>query len=52
VQSAAQRCHAFEDSAMSISLSDDELRIVMDCAQPLAPQDRNAFLRDVAAGGE
>ena len=31
------------------SLSDDELRIVMDCAQPLAPQDRDAFLRDVAA---
>ena len=34
---------------MPISLSDDELRIVMDCAQPLAPKDRDAFLRDVAA---
>ena len=31
------------------SLSDDELHIVMDCAQPLAPKDRDAFLRDVAA---
>jgi hypothetical protein len=33
---------------MPVSLSDDELRIVMDCAQPLAPKDRDKFLRDVA----
>ncbi len=32
-----------------ISLSDDELQIVMDCARPLAPRDRAEFLRDVAA---
>jgi hypothetical protein len=32
-----------------ISLSDDELRIVMDAAKPLAPRSREAFLIDVAA---
>jgi hypothetical protein len=32
-----------------ISLSDDELKIIMDCARPLAsPQDRSQFLTDVA----
>ena len=34
---------------MPISLSDDELRIVMDCAQPLQPHERARFLQDVAA---
>ena len=32
-----------------ISLSDDELRIVMDAAAPIHPRDRGQFLRDVAA---
>jgi hypothetical protein len=34
---------------MPLSLSDDKLRIVMAAAQPIAPQDRDRFLRDVAA---
>jgi hypothetical protein len=46
--SAKTSCHHAEDSAMPVSLSDDELRIVMDCAQPLAPKDRDKFLRDIA----
>jgi hypothetical protein len=33
---------------MPISLTDDELLIVMSAARPLAPQDRDRFLRDVA----
>ncbi len=33
---------------MPVSLSDDKLAIVMDCAPPFAPKDRDAFLRDVA----
>jgi hypothetical protein len=32
---------------MPLSLSDDELRIVMAAAQPIPPQDRDRFLRDV-----
>jgi hypothetical protein len=32
-----------------ISLDDAELTAVMNAAQPLAPQDRSAFLHDVAA---
>ena len=35
MHSARSPCHASEESAMPVSLSDDELRIVMDCAQPL-----------------
>jgi hypothetical protein len=31
-----------------LSLSDDELRIVLDNAQPLAPEDRSKFLEAVA----
>jgi hypothetical protein len=34
---------------MPVSLSDDELAIVMDCARPLDPKARDAFLRDIAA---
>jgi hypothetical protein len=34
---------------MPISLSDDELAIILSAAQPLAPQDRSRFLQDVAA---
>jgi hypothetical protein len=34
---------------MPVSLSDDELAIVMDCAAPLALKDRDVFLHDVAA---
>ncbi len=34
---------------MPVSLSDDELAIVMDAAQPLEPQARGKFLHDVAA---
>ena len=34
---------------MPMSHSDDELSIVMDCARPLPPQDRDSFLREVAA---
>jgi hypothetical protein len=34
---------------MPVSLSDSELQTVMDCSQPLAPKDRDAFLRAVAA---
>jgi hypothetical protein len=34
---------------MPISLSDDELEIVMSAAAPLPPQDRSRFLIDVAA---
>jgi hypothetical protein len=34
---------------MPISLSDDELAAVMDGARPLAPEHRDAFLRDIAA---
>jgi hypothetical protein len=41
-------CHAAEDSAMPIALNDDELSAVMDGARPLAPQDRDAFLRAIA----
>ena len=33
---------------MPIALSDDELQIVMDGARPLAPHDRDAFLRAIA----
>jgi hypothetical protein len=33
---------------MPLSLSDDELEIVMTCAAPLAPEDRDKFLRDIA----
>jgi hypothetical protein len=32
-----------------LSLSDDELAALMDCARPLAPRDRAEFLREVAA---
>jgi hypothetical protein len=32
-----------------VSLSDDELQIVMAASQPLAAADRSSFLRDVAA---
>jgi hypothetical protein len=32
-----------------ISLSDDELRSVMQAAAPIDPRDRGAFLRDVAS---
>jgi hypothetical protein len=32
-----------------LSLSDDEMRIILDSAQPLAPQDRTPFLEAVAA---
>jgi hypothetical protein len=32
-----------------LSLSDDELRIVLDCASPLAPEDRTRFLEAVAS---
>jgi hypothetical protein len=32
-----------------ISLSDDELQIIMDCARPLQPHQRSEFLRDVAS---
>jgi hypothetical protein len=32
-----------------ISLSDDELRIVMEAARPIPARDRDQFLRDVAA---
>ena len=32
-----------------ISLSDDELRIVMDAAAPVHPRERDQFLRDVVA---
>jgi hypothetical protein len=31
-----------------ISLSDDELQILMSAAKPLQPQQRDQFLRDVA----
>ena len=31
-----------------LSLSDDELRIIQDCARPLAPQDRAKFVEAVA----
>jgi hypothetical protein len=34
--------------AASEALTDDELAIVMNCARPLAPQDRAQFLRAVA----
>jgi hypothetical protein len=33
-----------------ISLTDDELQVVLDAARPLAPKDRDQFLRDVACG--
>ena len=33
---------------MPISLTDDEMRAVLDCAQPLSPPDRDAFLQAVA----
>jgi hypothetical protein len=33
---------------MSVSLSDDELAVVMDAARPLSPKARHAFLIDVA----
>jgi hypothetical protein len=33
---------------MPLSLSDDELAIVMQAAAPLLPRDRDEFLRDVA----
>ena len=36
---------------MPISLSDDELAIVMDAAAPIRPGDRDVFLRDVAGCG-
>jgi hypothetical protein len=32
-----------------ISLSDSELKIIMDAAAPIPPQDRSEFLRAVAA---
>jgi len=32
-----------------ISLSDDELRIVMDAARPIPARERDSFLRDVVA---
>lgn len=31
-----------------LSLTDDELRIIQDCARPLAPQDRAKFVEAVA----
>lgn len=33
---------------MPLNLSDDELRIIQDCARPLAPQDRAKFVEAVA----
>lgn len=33
---------------MPLALSDDELRIVIEAAAPLAPKDRGEFLRAVA----
>jgi hypothetical protein len=35
-----------------VSLSDDEMQIVLDGAKPLPAHDRDAFLRDIAAAME
>jgi hypothetical protein len=35
--------------ARPISLSDDQLQTIMECAAPLQPRDRSAFLEAVAA---
>ena len=35
-------------TAMPLVLSDDELRIILEAATPIRPQDRDQFLRDVA----
>ena len=32
-----------------LALSDDELTVIMACARPLLPQDRDAFTKDVAS---
>ena len=34
---------------MPLALSDAELQVVLDAAAPLLPQDRDSFLREVAA---
>jgi hypothetical protein len=47
----AQKKTPAEGAAMPrpIALSDDELQAVMDAARPLAPRDRDQFLRRIAA---
>ena len=37
---------------MPLALTDDELRIVLDCAQPIPPGDRDAGASQHAAPGE
>ena len=46
---ANQNMRPPSNSAMPVSLSDAELATVMDGARPLAPNERAAFLREVAA---
>jgi len=44
LHSAKTSCPTPEEFAMPVSLSDDELPIVMTAAQPLAPEHRDKFL--------